>query len=63
MYVMEYNKDAAENGSDAKKDWAEYMKVGGAGAYSDKVETQYRKQSKAGSNSTGKGRNPYPLSN
>src|SRR5690606_34782018 len=55
MFFMEYNADAVKAGSDNPTSES-YYQDGGAGAYSRRVETQYKENSKGNSSS-----NPYPL--
>lgn len=66
MFVMEYNNQAAQSGTDARKSWPAYMRIGGPGNYSSNVEKQYErhvKQTNANPKSKKTRPNPYPLNN
>jgi hypothetical protein len=66
MYYMEYNKEAVRSGSDEGKSYGDYMRKGGAGEYSDRVETKYKarsKEVKANPQVAETRENPYPLPN
>ncbi len=69
MFYMEYNNESIKGGSDAGKNYDDYMKKGGAVSYSDNVETKYREWKKILQHSPDKAKaaksldNPYPLPN